>query len=175
MANIEKEYPALFEREGGYVDAPTDRGGPTNTGITLKTLRAAGYNGDIKTLSEFVIKHIYKKYYWDKIGLDAVINQAVASILFDTAVNQGPAFAAKILQRSLNALNRNQLSWFDLILDGVAGPKTIARVNALNRTDTQHLIKLIFILRGARYVDITEKDNIQKINIRSWLNRMKLE
>ena len=30
----------LIQREGGYVDDPDDRGGPTKYGITLATLQA---------------------------------------------------------------------------------------------------------------------------------------
>ena len=36
---------ALIEREGGYVDHPADKGGPTCFGITEAVARAHGYRG----------------------------------------------------------------------------------------------------------------------------------
>lgn len=48
-------FAAILSREGGYVDHPDDRGGPTHWGITLTTARANGYMGDMRNLT--VIKH----------------------------------------------------------------------------------------------------------------------
>jgi lysozyme family protein len=36
---------ALIDREGGYVNHPADRGGPTRYGITEAVARAHGYAG----------------------------------------------------------------------------------------------------------------------------------
>lgn len=35
-------------KEGGYVDHPSDKGGPTRWGITQTTARAHGYTGDMR-------------------------------------------------------------------------------------------------------------------------------
>ncbi|MDU6240386.1 MAG: glycosyl hydrolase 108 family protein, partial [Bradyrhizobium sp.] len=48
--------PFIEKWEGGYTNHPADRGGPTNMGITLETLRAWRHNDaltaeDVKQLS----------------------------------------------------------------------------------------------------------------------------
>src|SRR4051812_11797343 len=41
---------ALIDREGGYVDHPADKGGPTCFGITEAVARAQGYSGPMRQL-----------------------------------------------------------------------------------------------------------------------------
>ncbi|WP_276203058.1 glycosyl hydrolase 108 family protein, partial [Enterobacter hormaechei] len=38
-------FNTILGKEGGYVDHPNDKGGPTNWGITQATARAHGYTG----------------------------------------------------------------------------------------------------------------------------------
>jgi lysozyme family protein len=59
----------VLAREGGYVDHPADRGGPTNFGITLATL--ADFVGhpvtasDVRLLDETTARTIYRsRYIW---------------------------------------------------------------------------------------------------------------
>lgn len=40
----------ILGKEGGYVDHPSDKGGPTRWGITQTTARAHGYTGDMRNL-----------------------------------------------------------------------------------------------------------------------------
>ena len=39
MARFELYAPILKEVEGGFVDHPADKGGPTNAGVTLATFK----------------------------------------------------------------------------------------------------------------------------------------
>ena len=43
--NVESLIDALIDREGGFVDNPADKGGPTCFGITEAVARAHGYAG----------------------------------------------------------------------------------------------------------------------------------
>ena len=47
VVDVDRLVDALIEREGGYVDHPADKGGPTCFGITEAVARAHGYAGTI--------------------------------------------------------------------------------------------------------------------------------
>lgn len=112
----------LLVREGGYVDHPDDRGGPTNMGITLATL--VSYRGrpctrgDMRALTIHEASSIYKDMYWVKPGLFSLaLDPLTQEMLFDTAVHSGPHRAVRLLQSSLGLKD-----------DGVIGPKTRSKV-----------------------------------------------
>ncbi len=46
MAKIEILSPFILSFEGGYVNHPNDKGGPTNKGVTIATWRRVGYDKD---------------------------------------------------------------------------------------------------------------------------------
>src|SRR5881392_3967000 len=100
---------ALIEREGGYVSNPADKGGPTCFGITEAVARANGYVGSMRQFPREDAAAIYRRIYWQRPGFDEVAKRSarIASELFDTGVNMGPAVATTFLQRALTALNRN--------------------------------------------------------------------
>ena len=55
---------ALIEREGGYVNHPADKGGPTCFGITEAVARAHGYSGSMRQLPRDEAAAIYRRLYW---------------------------------------------------------------------------------------------------------------
>jgi lysozyme family protein len=62
--NLERLIEELLEREGGYVNHPNDRGGPTIYGITQAVARAHGYQGPMRSLPrEEEAVAIYKRLY----------------------------------------------------------------------------------------------------------------
>lgn len=81
----------VIAREGGYSNHPADRGGPTNWGITQGIARANGYAGDMRALPRSLAEKLYRRLYWDQPGYAFVAEScpAVATELFDTAVNMG--------------------------------------------------------------------------------------
>ena len=104
--SIDKLIEEVIGREGGYVNHPNDRGGPTNWGVTQQVARAYGYTGDMRTLPREVAKAIYARRYFTDPGFDRVqaIYPRIAEEMFDTGINMGPSVAGQFLQRALNAL-----------------------------------------------------------------------
>ena len=165
----------LIAREGGYVDHPADRGGPTNMGITLAVARANGFAGDMRRLTPATARALYRRLYWEQPGYALVAQQspAIAAELFDTAVNMGPGVATGFLQRALNALNRNQRDYADLILDRMIGARTLAALRAFRTlrgaAGDMVLMKAIEALQGERYLSLAESRPANEAFLYGWL------
>src|SRR5690349_7953109 len=123
---------ALVGREGGYVNHPADKGGPTCFGITEAVARAHGYAGAMQSLPRDEAAAIYRRLYWLRPRFDQIEKRSsrIAAELFDTGVNMGPAVATTFLQRALTALNRNARDYADLTPDGRVGPLTLHALDA---------------------------------------------
>lgn len=175
--DIDAMLDGLLAREGGYVNHPADRGGPTNWGVTERVARDAGFAGSIRDLPRTLALEIYRRRYWTGPGFDrvAALSSAVAVELFDTGVNMGPAVATAFLQRSLNALNRNGEFWSDLAVDKKIGPATLAALARLiaRRGDAgvRVLVRAMNALQGARYVELTERRPANKAFAFGWLDK----
>ena len=114
--------------EGGFVDNPRDPGGRTNFGITQRTfsqwLRAASLpNADVKDIQPEEYHSIYRDQYWIE-GQCHKLPFPLSIYHFDGYVNLLPKDAGRVLQRALNLWNVGEP---DIAVDGVVGPKTIAR------------------------------------------------
>lgn len=96
--NFQKAVEFVLKHEGGYVCDPFDPGGETNWGISKR----AHPNVDIKNLTREGAIAIYKVAYWDKMKCNDH-PWPIDAILFDTAVNQGPSFAATLAVNGVKA------------------------------------------------------------------------
>ncbi len=104
-----------LDLEQGYTNHPSDPGGATNMGITERTARRNGYQGDMRFLPPQTAISIYEAEYWTPIQGDN-IPFPIAYQLFDFGVNSGPIQAVKELQRLLKLQD-----------DGIFGPKTLEK------------------------------------------------
>jgi len=126
----------VIEHEGGYVNHPSDPGGATNFGVSLRFLKSLGVaigdldddgdvdDADIKLITLGFARSIYKQCWWDKYSYHRITNKGVAIKLLDFAVNMGHTRAVINLQRAVRAA-----SGIALINDGILGNKTIRAVN----------------------------------------------
>lgn len=164
----------LFMQEGIDSDDKTDRGGRTRFGVSLRFIKGlpnleGDYNGDghvtaadIAGLSIDDAREIYREHFWDHYKLEAIDSYHVASKAFGYFVNMRGHTAGRILQRSCNRLGS------DLIVDGLAGSKTMAAINSL---EPFHLIDCIKVESWAVYVAIMEHDKSQRKYYNGWQNR----
>lgn len=108
--NFDRAVEFVLGHEGEYSNDVADPGGETKFGISKRSYPSI----DIKALTRKDAIGIYRKDYWNLCKCDQ-IPWPIAVILFDSAVNQGPVAAIRLLQKSL-----------DVEADGVIGPNTIA-------------------------------------------------
>lgn len=171
----------IIDREGGYVDHPADRGGPTNWGITEATARRHGYRGHMRDLPREVALHIYAVEYWDGPNFDGVaqISVQIAAELTDTGINMGVFVAAGFLQRALNLFNNRGRLYADLRADGRIGPKTLKALETyLKRRGVDAEAVMVAALnsfQGERYAAIAENDASQEDFAYGWFRTRVLE
>lgn len=172
--NINDYITALITREGGYVDHPADRGGPTCWGITEQVARAFGYHGRMQDMPHAVARQIYYERYWVQPRFDQVNEHSapIAEELLDTGVNMGPGVAALFLQRALNVLNQEGRHYPDIAADGVIGRMTIAALRAYlgARGKDGHIVLLraLNAQQGVRYIELAEKRPNQEAFVHGW-------
>jgi lysozyme family protein len=152
----------ILIREGGYVDHPADKGGPTNHGITQATL--SQWRGkvvsvdDVRNLSRDEAKRIYRKRYIEDPGYLAIASDQVRSLVVDCAVNHGVARATKLLQQAAHVFP-----------DGKLGPVTVA---AVNRMTPAALYRRVCAQRARLYGEIITKNPSQAVFAAGWMNRL---
>lgn len=174
--DIDELINELIEREGGYVNHPADRGGPTKFGITEAVARAHGYTGAMRDLPREEAAAIYKRLYWLRPRLDQVAKRspAVAAELFDSGVNMGPAVAVTFLQRALSALNRHGRDYADLVPDGRVGSATLNALDTFLELRGRAggelvLLRALDALQGERYIRLAERRPANEAFLYGWL------
>ncbi len=179
---IEKVIDGILKAEGGYSNDKDDLGGETNFGITAVTARAAGYHGNMREMPVEVARQIYLNRYWLEPHFDqiAVLSPAIAEELCDTGVNCGVPFAKPLIQDALNLLNRQEADYKDLKVDGAIGKATLSALAAFlgkrGKDGEEVLVKVLNIMQGARYIEITRVRPANETFFYGWIsNRVNLE
>lgn len=165
----------ILDKEGGYVNNPNDKGGPTRWGITQATARAYGYTGDMKELPRDTAKNIYLSQYWSEPKFDRIaeLSPVIAQELCDTGVNMGPKVASTFLQRWLTALNMQGSLYPDLKVDGAIGNMTIAALKSFlavrGKDGETTLLKALNCSQGARYLELAESRSANESFLYGWV------
>jgi lysozyme family protein len=166
----------LIAREGGYTNNPADPGGETIWGITKGVARENGYSGPMRAMTRDQAKAIYRAKFWAKPGLYLIapLSPAIAEELLDTGVNAGTGTAGMMLQRALNALNREGRDYPDVKVDGGIGPGTAGALATYlkkrGRAGESVMLKALNCLQGARYIEIAEGREASEQFVYGWLD-----
>lgn len=151
----------VIEREGGFVDHPDDRGGPTKYGITQRTLSA--YLGrqaaaaDIRALTRETARDIYWNRFVKGNNLHLVDDPWLRELLIDATVLWGPDDTIPWLQEAAG-----------VTADGVLGPVTARAVNTDESDDIGIRVVVSWIRRHGERV---QESPDQIAFIEGWLRR----
>ncbi|EIV3811507.1 TPA: glycoside hydrolase family 108 protein [Klebsiella oxytoca] len=174
-------FNSILGKEGGYVNNPNDKGGPTNWGITQAVARAHGYSGDMRDLTRQQALDILAADYWYGPRFDqvATVSPSIAAELCDTGVNMGPSVQVKWFQRWLNVFNNQQKLYPDLIADGLIGPRSInalkSYLNTRGKEGEEVLLRALNCSQGHRYLELAEQRPANESFVYGWVKeRVKL-
>lgn len=171
MPDIEQMIDDILRREGGFVDHPSDRGGPTKYGITRKTLSAylgrAALRKEVESLSEEVAREIYRRNYYIAPRVDQ-FPSAIQSFIFDCAVNHGPRRAIKFVQNVCNQAGYPPA----LSVDGAMGPNTKRAAEWTHEQMGEIFLKALLEERRNFYRLIVQANPSQQVFFNGWMNRV---
>lgn len=119
---------------------------------------------DIEDLTQDEAEAIYEKLFWEPQQLDELIDQGIATAIFDTGVNRGLTIGTLYAQRTVKSLGHR------LEIDGVMGPQTLALINLC---DENKFITNYEILAEMGYRAIVRKHPEDKIYLEGWIARAK--
>lgn len=148
MNNFEKAFDRVIGHEGGYTSDTKDRANWTS-GIcgqgeckgTKYGLSAMTYPTlDIYNITVEQAKAIYKRDWWDKLGMDKY-HPALAYQMFDASINHGATTANKFLQKAVG-----------VTADGIVGTKTLA---AIKSKDIKDVLTLFLATRLQYFTEIS--------------------
>jgi len=203
MTAFKTAYNQTLSHEGSFSNDPRDHGGMTYQGISrVKNPQWEGWAVVDSVISKLKIKTeaqiakalqkrkdlpemvegFYFTSFWQRLLLDELEEEAIAIELYEQAVNQGAATAARHLQYALNLLNRNGKDYQDIKVDGVVGKRTLAAFKAYMQTaslptrsrerNTHTLLKILNALQFDRYRDFCAAHPDQEVFIYGWINRV---
>jgi lysozyme family protein len=200
MSDFFTAYLQTMGHEGQYSNDQRDRGGETWKGVARKMhpewdgwlivdmIKRSVITSDLSHILrddeelEELVRAFYKAEFWDKLLLDQIKDQDIASEIFDTAVNQGLVKAVSYLQKSLNLLNNDQSHYSDINEDGKTGPATMRAYLAYMLTahfpgrstarNTRTLLKVMNALQFNKYISICEANQTQEAFFYGWVNRV---
>lgn len=152
MSSFKTALKFVMRWEGGLVDHPSDPGGLTNHGVSIRAYPELGREGILNLTKEDAAK-LYFKDYWTP-NIPEFLPESARVLIFDCAVNQGSGFARKCLQRAVRATP-----------DGVLGPETARKCASISE---RQLILNIAVERSLRYAKL----GIFKTFGKGWMRRL---
>jgi lysozyme family protein len=153
--NIETAIQKTLVHEGGYVNNPNDKGGPTKFGITQADLPGE----DIAMITPQRAAAYYREHYVKPLYPE-IADQLLGEKLFDMGVLFGVGTAVKLLQITMTTS-------LSVVSDGVFGPSTLAAVNQSTNLLQPYRTTLI-----NHCIQIVNRNPGDAVFIQGWLNRI---
>jgi len=143
MSSFETTFSRTIGHEGKFQANPKDRGNWTSGKVGVGQLKGTKWglaamtypDLDIANITLDEAKAIYKRDWWDKLGMERWPN-VMKYQMFDAAFNHGTGRANQFLQYAVKVVE-----------DGKIGPKTMAAVAAMDPND----IVMRFLAKRLRY------------------------
>lgn len=167
--------------EGGLSDHPSDPGGITKYGVSLRWLRALGHDldgdgdidaDDIRALTPAQARTMFKAECWDKLGCDS-LPRPVTLALYDGAVNQGAPRAVAQLQRACNDVMRRDGLDRRLDEDGALGRDTRAVLAELtDMGKAGDIARAMLAIRATFYRGLAQSRPGMSRFLNGWLARV---
>src|SRR5271170_2577263 len=156
MSDIKISITKTLAHEGGYVNNPADKGGPTKYGITQLDVPGV----DMQNLSLDTAIAYYQAHYVKPLYAQ-ILNQDVLDKLFDMGVLFGVGTATLLLQRSLGMPKP----------DGVFGPDTLNQTNTAGNhpDDALHAYRAALAQHA---IDVYKANPADGVFLKGWLNRI---
>ncbi len=162
MAELDRLIDGIIDREGGYVNHPADRGGPTKYGITKATLeRYLGKEVQDRAVREMpreMAVAIYRSLYIVGPGFHKIEDARLRAQVVDAGVMHGTGWAARRLQEVAGVR-----------VDGIIGPVTLKAVNFQAKIDG---LSGRFAARRIRKIArIVRRNPSQLVFLVGWIDR----
>jgi len=151
----------VLKWEGGFTNHPKDPGGATNKGITQRVYDSYKKSKkhpamSVKHILDYEVKEIYGTRYWDLVRAKW-LKAPLGLVMFDTAVNFGPAGAIRRLQKALKV--------------NITGTWTQEISDVIHECDAGKIALEICKLRKIWRNYRVKQNPSQKVFLKGWLNR----
>lgn len=164
----------ILRREGGFVDDPTDKGGATNFGVSLRYMRGIGLDldgdGDVDRDDVLLVTpekaaQLFKDDFFYRPKINQLIEYLHAP-MFDFSVHSGPSAAIRALQKACAHLG------YPCTPDGRLGPKTRASVEHLVLEHSRKRVINALVAERIQFLHEIVADNPpQKRFLGGWIAR----
>lgn len=166
-----------FKHEGGLQCSPSDPGNWTGGKVGLGRQGCTKYgiatntypNTNIKALSLDQASRLYVRDFWNPLHLSELESQALATEVFDTAVNCGVGTSANMLIRLVNIFGPANYK-----LNGKVNSEQIEWINKFTRKkiNRRSFYKALNVLQGERYLMIIQRNPKMSVYTNSWFSRV---
>ena len=166
---VQEMIDAILVREGGFVNHPDDKGGPTNYGVTQATLseylKRDATVQDVKDLDKDTARDIYEQRYYRGPQIDQ-LPEPIQHFVFDCAINHGSRRAIKFVQKVCDETGAGNVSQ-----DGLMGAKTAAAAERCSEEMGKWMLLSLIQERKQFYLEIVVNNPSQKTFLKGWMNR----